>query len=26
MLEISKDDDKYVSVYDAFSNYGVIAA
>ena len=26
MLEISKDDDKYIAVYDAFSNYGVIAA
>ena len=26
MLEISKDDDKYIAVYDKFSNYGVIAA
>jgi len=26
MLEISKDDDKYIAVYDAFSDYGAIAA
>lgn len=26
MLEISKDDDKYTAVYDAFSDYGAIAA
>ena len=26
MLEISKDDDKYIAVYDKFSNYGAIAA
>ena len=24
-LEISKDDDKYIEVYDKFSNYGAIA-
>ena len=26
MLEISKDDDKYIALYDKFSNYGAIAA